>query len=150
MILLLVSLAVCLVIGIPIAFSLGFSGMLYFAINDPSLLGIIPKRVFSGYNSYSMIALPLFILMGQLMNDSGITKRIIDFSNLIFGRLKGGMGCINVFASMIFGGISGSSASDTAETRKWLPDTSSQIPPCSIRSMAAKYSARFRCSDVLA
>ena len=79
MILLLGSLVICLVLGIPIAFSLGFSGMLYFAINDPSLLGIIPKRVFSGYNSYSMIALPLFILMGQLMNDSGITKRIIDF-----------------------------------------------------------------------
>ena len=114
MILLLVSLAICLVLGIPIAFSLGFSGMLYFAVNNPSLLSIIPKRVFSGYNSYSMIALPLFILMGQLMNDSGITKRIIDFSNLIFGRLKGGLGCINVFASMIFGGISGSSASDTA------------------------------------
>ncbi|NQT60821.1 MAG: TRAP transporter large permease [Bacteroidetes bacterium] len=114
MILLLVSLAVCLVIGIPIAFSLGVSAMSYFLIYRPELISILPQRIFSGFNSEAMIALPLFILMGQLMNDSGITRRIIDFSNLIFGKLKGGLGCINVFASMIFGGISGSSSSDTA------------------------------------
>jgi tripartite ATP-independent transporter DctM subunit len=114
MILLLVSLAVCLVIGIPVAFSLGVSALTYFLIFRPELLSILPQRIFSGFNSEAMIALPLFILMGQLMNDSGITRRIIDFSNLIFGKLKGGLGCINVFASMIFGGISGSSSSDTA------------------------------------
>ena len=114
MILLLGSLAVLLVMGIPIAFSLGLSALFYFFTFHPELLNILPQRIFSGFNSESMIALPLFILMGQLMNDSGITRRIIDFSNLIFGKLKGGLGCINVFASMIFGGISGSSSSDTA------------------------------------
>lgn len=114
MILLLASLAVCLVIGIPVAFSLGVSALTYFLVFRPELLSILPQRIFSGFNSEAMIALPLFILMGQLMNDSGITRRIIDFSNLIFGKLKGGLGCINIFASMIFGGISGSSSSDTA------------------------------------
>lgn len=114
MILLLVALVVCLIIGIPIAFSLGLSALSYFLVYRPELLMVFPQRLFAGFNSDAMIALPLFIVMGQLMNDSGITNKIIDFSNLIFGRLKGGLGCVNVFASMIFGGISGSSASDTA------------------------------------
>lgn len=114
MILLLASLAVCVLIGIPIAFSLGVSALSYFLVYRPELLSILPQRVFSGFNSESLIALPLFILMGQMMNNSGITRRIIEFSNLIFGKFKGGLGGINVFASMIFGGISGSSASDTA------------------------------------
>lgn len=114
MTLLLVALGICLVIGIPIAYSLGISGLAYFFVFRPELLTVLPQRLFAGFDNYSMIALPLFILMGQLMNDSGITNKIIDFSNLVFGKLKGGLGCINVFASMIFGGISGSSASDTA------------------------------------
>lgn len=112
--LLLIGLFICLFIGIPVAYSLGLSALFYFWVYQPDLLQIIPQKIFSGFNNYSMIALPLFILMGQLMNESGITRRIISFSNLIFGRLKGGLGCINVFASMIFGGISGSSSSDTA------------------------------------
>lgn len=114
MTLLLVTLAIFVIIGIPIAFSLGLSALAYFLVYRPGLLMIFPQRLFAGFYSEAMIALPLFILMGQLMNDSGITERIIDFSNLIFGKLKGGLGCINIFASMIFGGISGSSAADTA------------------------------------
>jgi tripartite ATP-independent transporter DctM subunit len=65
-------------------------------------------------DSYLMIALPLFILMGLLMNQGGLTTRLIDFSMLFTGRLRGGLGLVNVVASMIFGGISGSSVSDTA------------------------------------
>jgi tripartite ATP-independent transporter DctM subunit len=65
-------------------------------------------------DSYAMIALPLFILMGLLMNAGGITTRLIDFSMLFVGRFRGGLGAVNVFASMVFGGISGSSVSDTA------------------------------------
>jgi len=114
MALLLGSLVVCIVIGIPIAYSLGVSALSYFLVYRPELISILPQRIFSGFNSEALIALPLFILMGQMMNGSGITRRIIDFSNLIFGKFKGGLGSINVFASMIFGGISGSSASDTA------------------------------------
>jgi len=61
-----------------------------------------------------MIALPLFIAMGCLMNESGITRRLINFSLLFVGRFRGGLGLVNIVASMIFGGISGSSVSDTA------------------------------------
>ena len=111
---LLISLAIFLVLGIPIAYCLGLSAFSYFIIYHPELLQILPQRFFSGLNVYALIALPLFILMGLLMNKSGITTRLIDFSLLFVGRFRGGLGLVNVFASMIFGGISGSSASDTA------------------------------------
>ena len=65
-------------------------------------------------NNYALISLPLFILMGLVMNSSGITARLIDLSLLLVGRFRGGLALVNVCASMIFGGISGSSTSDTA------------------------------------
>jgi TRAP-type mannitol/chloroaromatic compound transport system permease large subunit len=88
MIILLVSLIVFLVLGIPIAYSLGLSGFCYFLVVQPELLPVLPQRLFAGMNSYAMIALPLFITMGLLMNASGITTRLIDFSLLLVGRLR--------------------------------------------------------------
>lgn len=114
MIILLTSLAVFLTLGIPIAYSLGLSGFLYFVFVQPELVSILPPRFLAGMDSYAMIALPLFVLMGLLMNAGGITSRLINFSMLFVGRFRGGLGAVNVFASMIFGGISGSSVSDTA------------------------------------
>jgi len=111
---LLISLGVFLILGIPIAYSLGLSSFLYFIIYHPELLQILPQRLYAGMDSYAMIALPLFVLMGLLMNEGGITTRLIDFSLIFVGRLRGGLGAVNVLASMIFGGISGSSVSDTA------------------------------------
>ncbi|OVE79536.1 C4-dicarboxylate ABC transporter [bacterium I07] len=111
---LLISLLLFIILGIPIAYSLGLSALCYFTVYYPELLIILPQRLFSGLNLYALIALPLFILMGLLMNKSGITSRLIDFSLLFVGRMRGGLGMVNVIASMIFGGISGSSASDTA------------------------------------
>ena len=114
MVILLISLLIFLVLGIPVAYSLGLSALSYFLIIHPELLIILPQRFFSGLNMYALIALPLFILMGLLMNKTKITSRLIDFSLLFVGRFRGGLGLVNVVASMIFGGISGSSASDTA------------------------------------
>jgi tripartite ATP-independent transporter DctM subunit len=114
MIILIISLLLFLVLGIPIAYSLGLSGFCYFLVVHPELLPVLPQRLFAGMNSYAMIALPLFVTMGLLMNAGGITTRLIDFSQLFVGRLRGGLGAVNVLASMIFGGISGSSVSDTA------------------------------------
>ena len=114
MIILIISLVLFLILGIPIAYSLGLSGFCYFLIVHPELLPVLPQRLFAGMNSYAMIALPLFVTMGLLMNAGGITTRLIDFSLLFVGRLRGGLGAVNVLASMIFGGISGSSVSDTA------------------------------------
>ncbi len=112
--LLLVSLLALIAIGIPIAYSLGVSVLLYIALSDPQLILVLPLRLFAGFDSYALMSLPLFILMGQVMNSAEITSRLIDFSMLLAGRLRNGLGLVNVLASMLFGGISGSSASDTA------------------------------------
>ncbi|MEE9574323.1 MAG: TRAP transporter large permease [Candidatus Neomarinimicrobiota bacterium] len=114
MLILLISLLIFLILGVPVAYSLGLSALSYFLVFHPELLIILPQRFFSGLNMYALIALPLFILMGLLMNKTKITSRLIDFSLLFVGKFRGGLGLVNVFASMIFGGISGSSASDTA------------------------------------
>ena len=137
MIILIVSLVVFLVLGIPIAYSLGLSGFCYFLVVHPELLPILPQRLYAGMDSYAMIALPLFVTMGLLMNAGGITTRLIDFSLLFVGRLRGGPGAVNVLASMIFGGISGSSVSDTAsigavlipemENRGYTPEFASGV-----------------------
>lgn len=114
MVILLVSLVVLLLLGIPIAYAIGLSSLFFFGLHHPDLVQILPQRMFAGFNSYTLIALPLFILMGFLMNEAGITARLINFCLMFVGRFRGGLGLVNVAASMIFGGISGSSTSDTA------------------------------------
>lgn len=114
MLILFAALFVFLLVGIPIAYALGLSSLTYLLIYNPELLVAMPQRVFSGLNNYALISLPLFILMGQVMNAGGITARLIDLSMILVGRLRGGLGMVNISASMIFGGISGSSTSDTA------------------------------------
>ena len=112
--LLLVSLLVLIATGVPIAYSLGVSVLLYIALSDPHLIFVLPLQLFAGFEPYTLMSLPLFILMGQVMNSAQITSRLIDFSMLVAGRFRSGLGLVNVLASMLFGGISGSSASDTA------------------------------------
>ena len=101
-------------LGLPIAYSLGLAALCFFVIEDPWLIQVLPQRVFSGLNSYTLISLPLFILMGLVMNHAGITQRLVSFSAFFVGKLQGGLALVNVLASMLFGGISGSSSSDTA------------------------------------
>jgi tripartite ATP-independent transporter DctM subunit len=135
MYLLLVSLIILLMLGIPVAYALGLSAFCYFIVYHPDLLQVLPQIFFAGMNLYALIALPLFILMGLLMNVSGITSRLIDFSLIFVGKLRGGLGLVNVIASMIFGGISGSSASDTASIGSVL------IPEMEKRGYTKRYAS---------
>lgn len=111
---LLVSFFVFVIMGIPIAFSLGGSGILYLLIQNPNFLIALPQRVWAGGNSFILIALPMFVMAGELMNTGGITQRIIRFCMYLVRPFRGGLGEVNVVASMIFGGISGSSVADTS------------------------------------
>jgi tripartite ATP-independent transporter DctM subunit len=111
---LLSSLLLCVVIGVPICYSLGASAAAYFLLLKPSLMGIFTQRVWAGSGSFVLIALPLFILAGELMNSGGITRRILKFSLYLVRPIRGGLGEVNVIASMIFGGITGSSVADTS------------------------------------
>ena len=136
MVVLLLSLFIFLGIGVPIAYSLGLSTTLYFIFFNNDLLQVMPQILFAGMDSYTLIALPLFILMGQLMNESQITSRLIDYCLIFVGKIRGGLGLVNVISSMLFGGISGSSVSDTASIGSIL------IPEMKKRGYPEDYAAR--------
>ncbi len=111
---LLLGLIVFAAIGVPLAFAIGASCISYLAIDTPMFLSMMPQRIWNGVYSELMIAMPLFMLAGELMNTGGITKRIIDFCMELLRPIHGGLGEVNIVASMIFGGISGSSVADTS------------------------------------
>ncbi len=111
---LLIGLIVFAAIGVPLAFAIGASCITYLSAAQPAFLSMMPQRIWNGVYSELMIAMPLFMLAGELMNTGGITKRIIDFCMEILRPIHGGLGEVNIVASMIFGGISGSSVADTS------------------------------------
>lgn len=108
-----VSFLVLIFLGMPIAFSLGVSSLIYLVFSDIPLV-IAAQKMYSGIDSFVLICIPGFILAGNLMNSGGITKRIIRFSNGLVGWITGGLGLANVAASMLFAGISGTALADTA------------------------------------
>lgn len=111
---LLIGLIAFAAIGVPLAFSIGASCIAYLSAAKPMFLSMMPQRIWNGVYSELMIAMPLFMLAGELMNTGGITKRIINFCTELLRPIRGGLGEVNIVASMIFGGISGSSVADTS------------------------------------
>ncbi len=105
--------ALLLILKVPITFSLAIS-----SIATATYLGIpmaaIVQRMIQGTRIFSLLAIPFFILAGEIMSKGGISRRLIMFSNLIVGRMRGGLAQVNVLASMFFGGISGSAVADVS------------------------------------
>ena len=100
-------------IKVPIAFALGITTTFMFYYTDVPVAAI-PQRMFSGTSSFTLVAIPFFILAGELMSSGGILNRIFDFCRIVVNRLKGGFYHINVLVSMIFGGLNGSAVADTS------------------------------------
>lgn len=111
-IILFVSFIAFIFLGLPIAFSMGLSSLIYLFIMDIPFI-IIAQKLFTGVNSFVLLCIPGFVLAGNLMNTGGITKRIIKFSNAAIGHIRGGLGLANIVASMIFAGITGTAIADT-------------------------------------
>ncbi len=103
-----------LLIGVPIAVCLGFASMvaIMLASNTPLIIGT--QTMFKGVDSFPLMAIPFFVLAGNIMSTGGISKRLVDFSMLIVGKITGGLSIVAIFASMIFAAISGSSPATTA------------------------------------
>jgi tripartite ATP-independent transporter DctM subunit len=104
---------VLLIVGVPIAFALGLASFVYLLFSDLPLI-VIPQKMYAGLDVFVLLSIPGFILAGNLMNASGITNRIIQLCNALFGHIRGGLGLANVGASMLFGGVSGTAIADTA------------------------------------
>ena len=102
-----------IIIRLPIGFALGFSSLIYLVGSDITLQ-VIPQIMITTFDSFVLLAIPLFMLAGQLMNSGGITDKIFSFANKLVGHIKGGLSHVNVVASMIFAGMSGSAVADAA------------------------------------
>lgn len=103
-----------LILGMPIAFTIGFPSILYIIIVNPEWLTIVPNRIFAGMNVFVFLAIPFFIMAGEIMSESKITDRIIKFTDSLVGHVRGGLAQVNVVSSMFFAGISGAALSDIA------------------------------------
>jgi len=103
-----------LIIGVPVAFSLGLSSLTVVLLNPGLPINVIAQKTFTGLDSFPFMAIPFFILAGELMNSCGITTRLVDFADSLVGHLKGGLAHINIVSSMFFAGITGSAVADTS------------------------------------
>lgn len=104
---------VLIVIGVPISFSIGLSSLAMMFIEGIPLSMLITK-MFGGLDSFTILAIPFYILTGAIMNNGNLTRRLVGFADSLVGHIKGGLAHVNVLASMFFAGISGSSTADSA------------------------------------
>lgn len=102
-------------LGLPLFIALLTTAFVGFLFVDFSMIPrMMPQQFFGGINVFSLMAIPLFILAGNLMNVSGLTERLMGFARLIVGHLRGGMGHVNVVSSVFFAGVNGSAVADTS------------------------------------
>lgn len=111
----LISFAILLFLGMPVVFVMAFSSMVYCLVADKIIfLMVVVEKMFRGMDSFVLLAIPMFIMCGEVMNRGGITTAIVRFADLLVGRVKGGLAYVNVLASTFFAGITGSALSDIA------------------------------------
>src|SRR5680860_591237 len=108
-----ISLLVLMFIGVPIAIALGLSSMIVLNQQGMPLIALA-QSVFQSLNSFSLMAIPFFILAGNLMQSGGIAQRLINLANALLGWVRGGLGGVVVLTSMFFSTMSGSSSATTA------------------------------------
>ena len=115
-IILVVSFVTFLAIGVPIAYSIGLSASITLLVNIFPLPAFttMAQRVSTGLDSFALLAIPFFVLAGQLMNRGGIAMKLIDFAKVLVGRFPGGLAFVNILANMLFGAISGSAAASAS------------------------------------
>ncbi len=105
---------VLLIIGVPVAVALGGASLFYVIVEGVQPHLVVLHRMVGGTDSFPLLAIPFFIMAGSLMNSSGITARIFGFAMALVGWLRGGLGHVNVVASIIFAGMSGTAVADAA------------------------------------
>ena len=110
---------VLLLIGVPIAFSLGLSSLFYLFTNNIPLT-VISQKFYSGMDSFTLLCIPGFMLAGALMHGGGITRRILNFCNSFLGHFRGSLALVNIVASMVFAGISGTAIADVCSLGSML------------------------------
>ena len=108
------SFLVMMVTGVPVAIAMAGSALVYIVLTGDMPPLVVVQRMISGIDSFPLLAVPFFILAGNLMNNAGITNRIYDFALALVGWMKGGLGHVNIIGSVIFAGMSGTAIADAA------------------------------------
>ncbi len=104
-----------ILLGLPVAISMGLTAVVTFiAMGEADALSMVGQRMYSSTTAFPLLAIPFFILAGNLMNTGGMTQRIFRFAQCLVGHIRGGLGHVNVVASMIFSGMSGAAVADAA------------------------------------
>jgi tripartite ATP-independent transporter DctM subunit len=104
-----------LLAGTPIAFSLGITAVLVFLKMDaPSLMKIVPMKYYSGIDMFALMAMPLFMLAGEIMNRIQVTHRLVELANVLIGNIRGALAHVNIVVSILFAGLTGAAVADTA------------------------------------
>jgi len=111
-------LVLLIMVGMPIAFSIGIASVSFILMTNPMNLVIVPLRMFAGVNSFTLLALPFFIMSAEIMVRGGVSSRLFALVNLLVGRFRGGLAYVNVLESTVFGSISGAALSDIASLGK--------------------------------
>ncbi len=127
-------------LGVPIAFALAAVSILTLAFHDLNML-ITAQRMYQGVQSFPLLAVPLFILAGVIMNRSGISEHLVEFARNLVGAIKGGLSAVNIVTSMFFAGMSGTSMSDTAAVGGIM------IPPMIKRGFSRAYAGAVTASS---
>lgn len=116
LIVVIIALIALLIIGAPVVLAIGSAALLYFLI-EPGMfqsMSVFVHKFFTGMDSFVFLSIPLFVLTGELMTIGGMTNKLVRFSQLIVGGLRGGLAYVNVLGSMLFGGVSGSGLADVS------------------------------------
>jgi tripartite ATP-independent transporter DctM subunit len=111
---LLISFAIGLIVGLPVAVTMGISGLTAVLVDGRFPALVVPQYLFNGISSFPLMAVPFFILAAEIMTASGLTSSLLRFANDLVGHIRGGLGHVNVLVSMLFAGISGSALADAA------------------------------------
>ena len=138
----LASFLVLLLAGLPVAWSMVVSSLVWLAASgQTAFLPVLPERIFQGIDVFVLMAIPLFILAGELINEGRITDRLISFANVLFGWMPGGLAQVNIGASILFSGITGVALGDIAALGKVF------IPSMSRSGYSAAYAAAVTASS---
>ncbi|MEA2119800.1 TRAP transporter large permease [Halovibrio sp. HP20-50] len=134
-----------LLIGTPVAVVMAMSGLAGgFAMGGERMLGIIADRMFSGVSGFLLIAVPYFIFTAELMNQGGLTHKLIAFNNALFGRVRGSLSHVNISVSVFFAGLTGAAVTDTVAIGKIM------IPEMKKQGYDAEYAAAVTaCSSII-
>lgn len=112
--LLILTLVLTMLMGVPVGMCLAITALVGMLAISPDVFIMLPQKFISGLDSFPLLAIPLFVLAGQLMAQGGLAKRIVAMSMVFVGRIRGGLGLVVIFSTMLMSGISGSPAANTA------------------------------------